>query len=1084
MPRTVQARARRGDTQLVTIPVGGGLDNRTEPHLLQAPKGQFARNVTGRKVGAYLKVPGATLAGSPLVGDPGQLIRYRKQQLLALGRDGSAVFGGGTAWNAHPDAGEARPVTVEWVGALHVRGNVLSVNLAHNDGYTAVVAMIARDVTANASNDIDDDLEAACIILDSEDRVVWGPYYQRDIRLWPRVEPLTSGGNAGFVFMGLDEDLDLPHGNVADLNAFRVLSSSWSAPSSITIDTLQATTAGGGHRRFLYDTHGAGDTETAYLVYYSNVDASVVVKRVDGNVGWAAQILSVARDGNYAVWHDTSTSTVFVYCAKSASIYAASEDLTTINTHGSAGSFGTPVWYEHNGNLYMTGMLVTQSGTGPSTPTFSGSAAHVVQSLDMDPHQLGTNGPALFFHYPALWENGVADPVPIEYIELNATIGAGTAGSEKPYVVAPLLASRHNAQELLNVHDRGSSQYDFNMPQVDEDSTGRVYVPWAVLAPTAKPWEGMDDASNLIDRNEGGPYNADRVIGFCRIDYSDDVSKHSSFEHSGSMILAAGEVYGYDGGSFVDIPGPPRVSDYDDGASPSSYATRSDVHDFQQVTNWWALRLVLAYTDRNGIEYRSKPSDTWFQNGVANNTDCPRIDIEMREHHRRVLDAGGSFDVELYVTKRSDEATASSTPSTRNYSTTFLNPEDVTPQFYLAQRTPLQEDGSGFFIPDFLQNEYRGVYRPLSSTTSRVRPLRQAIPLYTDSGELAPIRPPASNIVAAAGGYGFLVPSEFPAELWPTKPLERGRAPEWHPQLIISAPAGAGEITGMASQGDRLILLCQFGVWELFVGGGGPDSSGTGGFSALRKIHDGDGCLGQHTVVSVPQGVFYVSDSGPKVVTANAVEDIGRVLTDLMVPSGVLDVAYHEKEDEIWVVMSDGNHFVYDLVSGIWTDNQLAAKSAAYHDQKLYRLANTGQVHEESDTSQDITTDILAQVTTGWINLGDLQGYRSLKRAAMLFRHIQGNVGSLSLKIAYDYNDTVVDTFTWLASDYTTHERLGHLVGRPSRRKASAVKLTFQEGLETVGQSDDNTVRWSFAGFQLEYAPKGGLIRLQQEAKK
>jgi hypothetical protein len=1067
----------------VFVPVGGGLDADVDSYLLQPPKSATANNVVVRKAGSYQKLPGTPSNGYLSPADAGILITDPSRNLMYVGQDGHKKKrpSSDVSWETQDPTSGLFPCKVTAKPVIPVRGAILSPAIAHHPttGHTVVACSF---LDTHPESNLISPYSVYFAIVDSTGSTVAFWRESADGNIYPRVEPVTVSGTPYFVFFVLDGNPDAS-GPAFTLKTARVNPSS--PPATLTWTTvgtadrssvsttgenlgLQQTSAS---VRFLYDTHGHYNHSAAYCVYFDGTD--LVANYTDGNTVSAPCIVNGAPDpGGYAIFYHHNSSTVVVYDTNPVAIYTNEPTLASPFTlHGTTPvTTAHPVFYGDNSSgistFYMDGMEITASGSNPGTLSFANARLHS-PTKTFDPQVVPTEGlitaeNVICFNH----ENNGIYGAEGQWLDMVGVVQGGRI------TLAPIMQTRQPLSIDVGLLQEETQVARYCQPQSTVDADYRVLIPYIASVPASRTWPQSESGTNFPVTSivfDGWAPNQDRYLGYITIDFSQTALEHSVVPYQGSLLVASGNVNMWDGGTAFDLLAQPFISDYDDGSPPAlttdAKANTSSTAGNQLATTstgYFNMKVVLVYTDRNGIEYRSAPSPVRQQQGWSNAAECPVITITLDDSHQRLLEAygaavSGAFDVEFYTTPRPGPAAA----------------VDVVNEYYLAQRYPLMATAGTYHFPDLLLENFNGTDQLLSA------------PLYTDLDELAPIRPPASNVVASAGSYLFLLPSEKPDEIWPTKPIERGRGPEWAPELILSAPASAGKIISLAGQGDRLILLCDNGLWELFVGGGGPDATGQGSFGQYRNIHLGDGCVSHSSVVSTRYGVFYVSENGPKMVRPDgSVEDIGRGVGRL---DGIRKSVYHAGAEEIWVLLEDDAK-IYNLVRNVWTtatfeDNvgsQDCWIDAVWHNGEFWRRRISTGIAPETATSAQENGDnsIPVKVVSPWLAFDSPTGWKRCRRITVLGRQDSALVfeGSVVIKLAYDYVNTDVETYTFDATDIQASNRDFQLRIKPARQKFDSIRITVEDGYT----NDFNDHRWSLIGYELEMEAKSGVVKLQE----
>ena len=1083
-------------TQNVPIPLGGGLREDADAHRRPPQFATEAQRAVVRNQGSYQKAPGWTRL--PGLGDSGAsgakaLAVSSQGSLLVAGQDNNTAYDrSGSGWVDY-GPGWIPPVGVAAKSVLALRGQIVDIGVAHHaaSGYTALYAKHYDDL-ADPSGHL------VAVIVDSDGNTVMGPYEQADHDWFPRVEAVTNGsGEAVFLFFGLSRQ-QLTYSGIYTLSAWSVNTTAFpsSAPSATTISAAVNTPTALDGRKYLYDTHAAAGEDTAYVVYYNGNE--LVARTVQEGPALSSEVVAkTGTPGGFQIFHDEVSETVLIAEAGAwDAIYYADEALSSfVEVTGLHVETG-PLLYKHaDGTVVYSGETISLAGTGPATPSFSGTEAYKVTGFDSREPQpwTGHTRVMLFESRDGGVQQGGAGGsvtgVRTPFLEASFLYGFLVHDDFKPYPAVPIMRTRHapHVPDGFLTPPSAAGRVG-HVPQTAVRSDGVILVPAHTRVPASRAWPfiGIDEESYF----EGHVPNQDHHILLVELSPNQADVKKSVVEHRRSTVIAAGGLHCWDGETLFDIPGPPLITEYDDGVTTGTGLIRSDHSELDAGAgtfthiNFWAMRAVLVYTDRNGVEWRSAPSPIFTVDGIDNNdsAQCPAVKLQLDDTHQRILE-GGSYDVEFYVTARDD--------GTAGGSAGGATEADIVYDFYLAQRTPLQYNGTaGYHIPDLL----KFAYAPDSGRTP--------FALYTDSDELAPAVPPATSILAESGGYLFLVPDEFPDELWPSKPLETGRGPEWPPEMILQAPSGSGGIVSLAGVGDRLVVLCKNGVYEMFTGSG-PDATGAGAFSPIRRIHRGAGCTTHRATVETPMGVFYATRGGFRLVTRQGVvEDVGGPVQDSIGDTSTIRAAlYKDETSEVWVFTPSGVTYIFNLESGAWTQADRATSSAEALDATLvdgdiYQVRGVGYVeYEDATVATDGATfsaNYGMSITTAWLTFDKHTSYFRCRKLHVLLRD-RGGSGDIRIDIAYDYDDSVVDAFRFRhdgSTGWSGFERGGHFTVRLSRQKFDAIKVRIYEDSPTSGGFVEegafarSTLLWDLTGLELEVGVKRGGIKLQADAKK
>jgi hypothetical protein len=287
--------------------------------------------------------------------------------------------------------------------------------------------------------------------------------------------------------------------------------------------------------------------------------------------------------------------------------------------------------------------------------------------------------------------------------------------------------------------------------------------------------------------------------------------------------------------------------------------------------------------------------------------------------------------------------------------------------------------------------------------------------IYTTGGVIENIGAPAAKAIALYKSRLFLIPAENRNLLWYSKQVIENTPVEMSDlfTLFVAPTTGAHGDTGfmecLSAMDDKLIMFKPSAIYYLV--GTGPDNAGTNNdFTDPVFITSTVGCANQNSIVFIPNGLMFQSDKG--------IWLLGRDLTTSYIGAPVEDFNSYTVLSAVAVpgtnqarfTLSNGVVLVYDYFFDQWsTFYGINNISATLYEGKHTVLNQYGNVLQEtSDTYLDGSRPVTIELTTGWINVADLQGYQ---RA--YFMNILGNYVSphtLTVKIAYDYNDTPTQT--------------------------------------------------------------------------
>lgn len=326
-----------------------------------------------------------------------------------------------------------------------------------------------------------------------------------------------------------------------------------------------------------------------------------------------------------------------------------------------------------------------------------------------------------------------------------------------------------------------------------------------------------------------------------------------------------------------------------------------------------------------------------------------------------------------------------------------------------------------------------------------------------------------------------------------TKPITAGYAPEFSSALSVDVPAEGGECTGIAALDDKVVVFKRNRIYVI-VGDPGDANGDRATIQKPRLLSSDVGCVCASSIVEGPFGVAFQSARGLELLSRGLeLSFVGeRVLDSLDTAQRTAGVLIPEDGEVRWIVADDEDGARWNLTGDaiIWDyrDNQFAidAVNGAAHymvatSGNVWRVAPNGTTEVElSDWSSGALYNV--SVTTPWIQTSGVQGFQRVWRLNLLGYYYTGNV---DVTIAYDYDDAVAETHSWLEADLTTLAAANGrilLSVRPNRQKCAAIKVTIAEdAIGPQGGPYPTAGRGlEFIALDAEVGVKSGTVRRSQ----
>lgn len=365
--------------------------------------------------------------------------------------------------------------------------------------------------------------------------------------------------------------------------------------------------------------------------------------------------------------------------------------------------------------------------------------------------------------------------------------------------------------------------------------------------------------------------------------------------------------------------------------------------------------------------------------------------------------------------------------------------------------------------------------------------------LYTDSGELEAQSMFATDDILVTSNRMFAIPSDDKTSVWYTKTFQPGIFPEFNSALRISIPAG-GDNVALGQLDDKVVVFKKNSIFVIF--GQGPNNLGVGGDYAYEQIQTNVGCIQSSTVVSYPEGLMFVHNSGIHAINRNLqVQPLGIPVDDTS-PAAICSAVAIPHKHQVrfgvryneYPVTTLYYSYLYNRWSRLTTDQKSPALwtniTNSEQDQLVY-LTSDGKVRYESSTvyADDAGDEgIDLYYSTPWIKLAGLQGTQRIRRALFFLRRRGGEGdgdGSATVTVRYDYQEfSVEQTKTWTQAEILAANQK-QLELTLNRQKFQSVKFQIRLFADT---GEDKSEGYALAGIALDVGIKKGLYKQQAAA--
>lgn len=1041
--------------QTADIRLGGGIDEANHPFVVDSPAVLNAQNVRVNHRGALAKRAGYSIQSQ--TGRPSQTVENN----CIFEHEGTLVV-----W--HPDGPylqNENKNTWQRTNSCAPRPTRLLTDPIIRGNDTLRKPDIAVSQSENIACVVWEDEQAAEVryaffdtTLDASGRpkmtMLGGPKAAHSsLKRHPKIVCIGSGAT----FVIIAHNGNAGGGTIGDVYAVTYTISAdtytFGSATAITGVTSQAenfdVATDGGTNYHIASLSGATDT----LVTQCTSAGATGTTEVISNFRFLAIMVNTVLSKIVLIGGDQDT--VFLSIAHVASNYSGSAtvaSLVVVNTNIKF-TRGTLSQYDATGQMFA---VISGEGITPaqgSTNQVGAYAAIINTSMALSK---GSEIPTLTLMGKAAYAFDLGTGVESALVPMGENIGGTSSANAAPYgvVCRPVLddlagtlrmvsCGKFLVDRLEKSRDTGGTLVNIrgHLSSMIEGIDGELWFVAPVLT-EATFWQ-TDQAKRQVDLVRVRPFHAPP----CR----NVTARSLRLFASGAGLVA------FDGQQLEDNT-PPRVSYLANKSSGTG--DPSFTYDSAVITgNYFgpaytgdlaSIRLVHRWVDAQGNIHRGAPSAVLSADmaGGPNNTSGSTHN-GMQVVFTPVVPTGLQGDRLTYLDVEVYQCETPTSP-----------PATVDATFYLVGVAKPVADGTLPFFYISLSLPTTNVLPPQGVEVFAHTSLVNFPSAYFNEDAENTLSPPLLDVCSTQNRLWAIDAENRLSFRW-TKPIVEGRSPEFASEFVEQVPHEGGDCVGIAAMADRVIIFKERQAYTVF--GDPGDAAGSGSTLQKAQLIPGDiGCTNVNSIVEGPGGIYFLSAQGFYLLTPGLEfqfigEQVRDTLGTLVVTSGVHVPAQSEIR---WTLDSNGRTWdsdralVYNYRVGawsLWTDFE--AVHACVWRGDYTRLAQDTLVYKETPGSWADGASFESAITTAWIKLAGLQGFQRIWRAVLLLRWY---TGAVRIQVAYDYDETVIDTFDWTAAECgalgaASGGRL-QLAFRPTRQKCEAMKLTITER-PVVGQT-------------------------------
>ena len=278
--------------------------------------------------------------------------------------------------------------------------------------------------------------------------------------------------------------------------------------------------------------------------------------------------------------------------------------------------------------------------------------------------------------------------------------------------------------------------------------------------------------------------------------------------------------------------------------------------------------------------------------------------------------------------------------------------------------------------------------------------------LYTTGDVLDNIAAPACGLVTSHKNRLFISGLQNKNEIRYSKIARVGEGTAFNEALSIYVDPKGGRITNLASMDSNLIVFKRDNIYR--IAGDGPSDTGAGGsFTEPELISTDVGCTDSNSVVLGPTGLFFKSAKGIYILDRSLTATyIGAPVEDFNSET-ITSTRLLDDVNEIRFATSGGNILVYNYFFEQWSvfTGHFIIDATNYNN-KYTAVTSSDVVLQETSGFKDSEAFVNSKIATGWIRIGEMQGYQRAYRVSVLGQFKSKH--QLKVSIYNDYSSVLV----------------------------------------------------------------------------
>lgn len=349
----------------------------------------------------------------------------------------------------------------------------------------------------------------------------------------------------------------------------------------------------------------------------------------------------------------------------------------------------------------------------------------------------------------------------------------------------------------------------------------------------------------------------------------------------------------------------------------------------------------------------------------------------------------------------------------------------------------------------------------------------------SSGGELWHVPPSGYRFALLHGAYLFVLPMDDGNAVDYSLSVTDGEGVAFASELRLKVPGAHGAAVALATLDEKLIILCEQGVYVVF--GEGPLRNGTGnGLTEPKYVTGSVGCTSAASVVAGPDGIAYKSDDGIFLLTRML--ETARLGAGVEAYKGLTVVSAMQlpASKELRWYTQEGRTLVYSTKYAQWsTFTEQGATSVCVFAGAPHYATGLRIIREQDGSLLEGDAPFSMLVGTAWLKWGGFVGLERVWRVVLLGK--LEPTTKVKAELFHDYIE---------AAPGSTHEQtyqgssaggpeVFNLRQTPGRQLCTALRARWTLTPQPIGPSDIGKISLTSLTLEVGVHPRASRRRQQ-----